>query len=47
MTWMIANGIEKKAWDEFGKWLDQWRDDHPDDERDDYELALIYPDGDE
>lgn len=43
---MNAREIEKKAWDDFGDWANQWRKDHPEDEDlDIYTLSLIYPNG--
>lgn len=43
---MDAREIEKKAFDDFGKWADQWLKDHPEDEDVDmYTLSLMYPDG--
>ena len=42
---MNARDIEKKAFDDFGKWANQWRIDHPEDEDlDDYTLSLMFPD---
>lgn len=43
---MNAREIEKQAGDDFGKWVNQWKKDHPEDEDLDlYTLALMYPDG--
>ena len=37
--------IEKQAWEDFEKWVDQFRADHSAHEDTDiYELALMYPD---
>lgn len=40
----ILNGreIEKLAWEVFGKWCDKWWSDHPEDEKDYYDLSLMY-----
>lgn len=29
-----------EAWRMFGRWIDRWREDHPDDERSDYEILM-------
>lgn len=43
---MNAREIEKKAFEDFGEWANQWRKDHPEDEDlDIYTLSLMYPDG--
>ena len=39
---MNGRAIEKNAWNDFARWCKQWALDHPDDERDIYELSLIY-----
>ena len=39
---MTGNELVKLAWDKFGKWLDKWYKDHPEDERDAYELSKAY-----
>ena len=43
---MDRREIEKKAFEDFGKWVNQWKKDHPEDEDlDIYKLASMYPDG--
>jgi len=43
---MNGREIEKQAWDDFGRWVDRFRKDHPEHEDTDiYTLSLMYPDG--
>lgn len=37
---LTAQALTNLAWERFADWAEQWREDHPDDDRDDYELAM-------
>lgn len=37
---LLGSTITMLAWDLFGKWLKKWREDHPDDDRNDYDLLI-------
>ena len=41
---MNGREIEKRAWEDFSKWCDEWYYEHPNDDIDTYTLALMYPD---
>lgn len=37
-----AGEMVAEAFRAYGEWLARWRDDHPEDDRDDYDLADVY-----
>jgi|TARA_Y100000310_G_scaffold72045_1_gene68017 hypothetical protein len=34
--------VAQAAFDKYGKWLDEWRKQYPNDERNDFELSFFY-----
>jgi hypothetical protein len=38
---MLGHTITMLAWDMFDGWLEKWREDHPNDDRDDYDLLMV------
>lgn len=41
-TPMDAETLVALAWKDFDEWLSRWRDEHPDDDRDDFDLVEEY-----